>query len=129
MKYLITPLLLLAAPLATACKCIEFNVGQYLSNAEKVYLGRIISSQMLGSKSHMSATLKVAEKYRGEVFDLEEVVQRNSSCSLYFTLNEEYLVFEGKNGEVNQCSMRNTRHFRDLENQLKALRAIAKLGI
>ncbi|MCF2859184.1 hypothetical protein L1286_17000 [Pseudoalteromonas sp. SMS1] len=77
----------------------------------------------------MSATLKVTEKYRGEVFDLEEVVQRSSGCSLFFTLNEEYLVFEGKDGEVNQCSMRSIRYIHDLENQLKTLRKIAELGL
>lgn len=129
MKYLITCLLLVVSPLVTACKCMEFNVGQYVSNAEKVYLGRIISTQMLGGKGNMSATLRVNEKYKGDVFELEEVVQRNSRCSLFFTLNEEYLVFEGKSGEVNQCSMRNTRYLRDLESQLNALSTLAKQGI
>ncbi len=91
-----------------------------------MYVGEVKNAQVLGDGSRMSATLKVSERFVGDVFDQEEVITEDTSCRAFFELKGTYLVFEDKNGLVNSCTMRNIYFIDNLEQHLTALRILKK---
>ena len=130
MKIFCTLLFLISSASAFACKCLEFNVGEYLKFSNKVYLGEVVSFEGFGTDGLMSVSLKVNERFVGETFNIEEViVNTRSGCRVLLDTGETFLVFEPKGGRVNNCIMRNVKNVPDLQWNLKALRKIRQLGI
>ena len=110
MKFLPLFLLILFPATSWACKCLDYSqhyTREKLENAEKAYVGKIIAAQVLGDGSKSSATLKVIDTFKGDVYDLEEVINKHTSCGVRIELNATYLVYENKNSFVNFCTMSN----------------------
>ncbi|KZN38020.1 hypothetical protein [Pseudoalteromonas luteoviolacea] len=129
MKYIILLLLLLTSSFASACKCGDFGIELSLENSQKAYIGKVIHIQSLGESGRVSASIRVSEKFAGDVYNVEEVISRATSCAQKFSIGEEYLVFEGLNGEVTQCSMRKTNRIKNLAHYIETLRVIRDLGL
>jgi len=128
MKSLVLALTLFFSTTSLACKCGELEVEERLSNAQKVYWGKLTNADVLGVGSRISATIQVAESFKGKVFTHEEVMTNNSSCGVRFTINDSYLVFEDKSGQVNQCTMYNTSmvYSQSFQESLDKLRQLTK---
>jgi len=128
MKSLVLVLTLLFSTTSLACKCGELEVEERLSNAQKVYWGKLTNADVLGDGSRISATILVAESFKGEVFVHEEVITNNSSCGVRFTINDSYLVFEDESGQINQCTMHNTSmvYSQSSQENLDKLRQLTK---
>ena len=128
MKILVLVLTILFSASSIACKCGELEIGERLSNAQKVYWGKLTNANVLGDGSRISATIQVVESFKGEAFIHEEVITNNTSCAVRFTINDSYLVFEDNSGQVNQCTMFNTSLFYSKSGQenLNKLRQLVK---
>ena len=108
MKYVLTMFIALMSPVTIACSCPELDVAAQLPRYPKVYVGKVIWMQELGTgyTSRWAATLEVSEIFKGDVYDLEEAVTSHSdaSCGVTFRPEASYLVFEDEDGEVMSCT-------------------------
>ena len=129
MVKLLILVLVFISPVSSACKC-DFDIGYLLAKSNKAYLGTVSHSSILGDGFRSAASLTVSESFKGDTFKVEEVTTyNNSSCSVSFTVNDTYLVFEDEDGFVYQCSMTRTEYYDrhgDLEKDLEYLRSLRK---
>lgn len=108
MRFVFASILIFFSTYSWACKCAdpsEISIEERLMSSHKSYIGKIINAQVLGDGTKSAATLKVIESFKGNVFDLEEIVTKNTSCGVMLVLNTTYIVFEDNNGHVNMCTM------------------------
>jgi hypothetical protein len=108
MKFVFASLFVFFSSYSWPCKCAdttEISIEERAIGSHKSYIGKIVNAKVLGDGSKSSAALKVIETFKGDVFDVEEIVTNNTSCGVMLVLNATYIVFEDNTGHVNMCTM------------------------